>query len=138
MRFEEIENKDMTVVSVSVPGTDAATATNYGKFFIARRPYEVMEVAEVHGAAGTGGAATLDLERLQGTEALGSGDGICVAEFDLEGTADTVVTKKGVDLQNRTLEIGDRLALKDTGTLTSVADVCVTVLLKPLGKGDYR
>ena len=138
-KFEEIENKDMVVITKSVSGTDAATATNYGKIFTALRPYEVMEVSEVHAVAGSSGAAvTLGLERLQGTEALGAGDSILVAAFDLKGTANTVVIKKALSLQNRKLDVGDRLALVDTGTLTAVDDVEVTILLKPLGKGDYR
>lgn len=137
--FEEIINKDLITVFWAIPGALAATATNYGKFFIALRPYEVIEVAEVHGTAGSdGGSVGLNIERLQSTEALGSGDEILVSDFDLKGTIDTVVTKKTSDLQNRQLLVGGRLALKDTGTLTAVADVCVTILLKPLGKGDYR
>lgn len=137
--FENIENKDMQFVTVNVSGTNAATATNYGKFFTALRPYEVMEVSEVHGTAGTdAGSVTLGIERLQDTEALGSGDDVLVSDFNLKDTINTVVTKKTVELQNRKLNIGDRLALKDTGTLTAVADVQVTILLKPRNKGDYR
>lgn len=136
----EIQRKDLVPITVCIPGTDAATAANYGKFFIALRPYEVAEVAEVHATAGSDGSdVTLNIERLQGTEALGSGDEILKTAFNLKGTANTVVTKSGyADLQNRVLEIGDRLALKDAGTLTAVNDVVVTVLLKPLGRGDYR
>ena len=137
--FVDVYNKDMVPIAVNVTGTDAATATEYGKFFTALRPYEVMEISEVHAVAGSdGGAVTLDLERLQGTEALDAGDTICVTAFDLKGTANTVVTKKATELQNRTLSVGDRLALVDTGVLSAVDDVQVTVLLKPLGKGNYR
>lgn len=135
---EDTINKDYIPISVKVHGADAATAGNYGKFFIARRPYMVMEISEVHATAGSdGGAVELNIERLQGTEALNAGDEIIKTDFDLKGTANTVQTKKTTDLQNRTLKVGDRLALKDTGTLTAVNDVCVTVYLRPIGRGDY-
>ena len=139
--IEDIYNKDLIPVTVKLKNTDPATASNYGKFFIALRAYEVVEVAEVHGAAATSGSpVTLNIERLQGTEALGSGDNILVTPFDLKGTINTVVTRKGYngELQNRKLNIGDRLALKDSGATGNIADLVVTLLLKPLGKGDYR
>ena len=138
-RFENIENKDLIPVHWSLNGTAAATATNYGKIFTALRAYDIIEVSEVHAVAGSdGGAVTLNLERLQGTEALGAGDEILATAFSLKSTANTVLTKKTTDLQNRKLSIGDRIALKDGGVLTAVDDVQVTILLKPLGKGDYR
>lgn len=138
MRLEQIINKDLIPILINLPGALPATITNYEAFFIARRSYEVMEVSEVHRVAGTDGSAVgLNIERLSGTEALDAGDEICVANFDLKGTANTVVTKKTTDLQNRTLAIGDRLALKDSGTPTSVAGLTVSILLMPLGKGHY-
>jgi len=137
--LEDILNKDLQIVSHCLSGVQAATSSNYGKFFTALRPYEVREVSEVHGTAGSSGSpVTLGIERLQGTEALGAGDSVLNAEFDLKGTANTVVTKKSTDLQNRILNVGDRLALEVTGTLTAVNDVQITVLLAPIGRGDYK
>lgn len=139
IKFEEIQNKDFVVITAVLAGTTPATAANYGVFFIANRPYEVMEISEAHTTAGNdAGTVTLDIERLQGTEALDAGDSICVSAFNLKSTADTVVTKKTTDLHNRTLLTGNRLALKDAGTLTNVAGLCVSILLKPHAKGDYR
>ena len=135
-RFEDIQNKDMQSVTVSLKNTDAATAANYGAFFIATRPYEIMEVHAVWSTASTSG--TLMVERLQGTTAEGSGDNVLTSTIDMSGTADTVNTKKTTDLQNRQLSTGDRLALVDGGTLTNQVNLVVTVLLKPAGKGDYR
>lgn len=146
LQFENIENKDLLPVFARVHGhdRDGATTTlegpeqsqNYGVFFIATRPYEVMEISEVH--VGTSASGTLNIERLQGTEALDAGDEIAVADFSTTSAANTVVTKLGADLQNREIFPGDRLALKDGGSLTGLTDQCITVLLKPLGKGDYR
>jgi len=136
-RFENILNKDPFPITVRVEG--ATTAGNYGVFFHARMAYEIIYIAESHTVAGSdAGAVTLNIERLSGTEALDSGDEILVTAFDLKGTANTVSEKKGTALQNTKLSPGDRLALKDSGTLTAVAGVCVTLFIKPIGKGDYR
>ena len=118
-------------VVTKLEGTSAVTAANYGKIFTADKMYVVKSVVEVHGTAGSDGSAvTLQIERLQGTEALDAGDALLSTAFDLKGTADTVqfgslVTDNTLLLLNR----GDRLALKDAGALTSVADVQVTVYL---------
>lgn len=135
-KYEEILNKDMQSVTVHLKNTDAATAGNYGAFFIASRPYEVMEVRAVWSTASTSG--TLQVERLQGTTAEGSGDSVLTGTIDLSGTANTVVTRKTTALQNRKLDVGDRLALVDGGTLTNLVNLVVTVVLKPDGRGDYR
>jgi hypothetical protein len=107
--------------------------------FTAYYAMEILEVSEVHTQAGTDGSAvTLNLERLQGTEAPGAGDAILSSEFDLKGTANTVQTRKGVDFTDaRLLSPGDRIALSPTGTLTSVEGVQVTLYLKFFGRGDY-
>lgn len=135
LTFENIENKDMQSETVTLFGASPVTAANYGTFFIASRPYEVMEVRAVWSTASSSG--TLMLERLQGTTAQGSGDDVLAATIDTSGTANTVVVRQKTDLQNRELLPGNRLALEDGGTLTGLADLTVTVLLKPLGKGGY-
>ena len=129
-----IKNTVELPITVKVQGSDAATASNYGIFFV--NPLEnvlvVYSVAEVHQAAGTdSGAVTLQIERLQGTEALDSGDELLLTAFDLKGAANTVqygtLVANGELLQ---LNKGDRLALKDAGTLTDVQNVCVSIVLK--------
>jgi len=135
-RFEDIENKDMQTVTVRLKNTDAATAGNYGAFFIAPRPYEVMEVHAVWSTASTSG--TLQVEVLNGTTAEGSGSNVLTSTIDMSGTANTVVSRKTSNLQNRQMVTGDRLALVDGGTLTNQVNLVVTVLIKPRGKGDYR
>jgi len=135
-RFENIENKDMQSVTVRLKSTDAATAGNYGTFFIATRPVEVMEIHAIWATASTSG--TLNVERLTGTTAEGSGDDIIGTAVAMSGTANTVNVKKTSDITNRQLATGDRLALVDAGTLTNQVNLVVTVVLKPRGKGDYR
>lgn len=137
----DIQNKDGNEITISLPGALSATATNYGVFFIANRPIEIMKIKEVHSTAGSdGGAVTLQIEKLTGTTALDSGSTILNTAFDLKGTANTVVSYSGyIGLNaNRQLVEGDRLALKDAGTLTSLAGVCVTIYYKYLGEGQYK
>lgn len=115
-------------------GTQAATAGNYGPFFIAPYPCQVMSVQEVHTTAGTDGSdVTLQVERLQGTEASGAGDDLLGTALNLKGTADTVQTGDLTAAKtNRQLVEGNRLGLVLSGTPTSVNNVVVTVWLKKL------
>lgn len=125
------ENLDSRKVYVhhTIIGTAAATAANYGVFFIAPEKCYVTQVQEVHQTAGTdGGDVTLNIEKLVDGEALGGGDNILESEISLKATTNTVQTGSlSLTLANRTLDAGDRLAMKDTGTLTSVANVTVFV-----------
>jgi len=99
-----------------------------------------MLASEVHSLAGTaGGSVILDIEKCTGTTVMGSGTSILAATFNLKSTAYTPVQKSGIGLSNtRQLMTTDRLALKTTGTLTTLEGVQVTLYIKPLGKGDYR
>lgn len=122
------------IVSGFVSGTAAATATNYGLFFVADRSYAVISITERHLTAGTdAGAVTLTVEKCPSGTAPDSGSALLATAFDLKGTANTVqygaltLTKLSLRLTK-----GDSLVLKDAGTLTAVADVCVTVLLLEL------
>ncbi len=139
-QYQKIENKDGNEITVSLPGTLSATATNYGVFFIASRPIEIMKIKEAHTTAGSdAGAVTLQIEKLTGTTALDSGSTLLTTAFNLKGTANTVVSYEGTRLtSSRQLVEGDRLALKDAGTLTDLAGVCVTIYYKYLGQGHYR
>lgn len=120
----------------TIPGTQAATATNYGVFFIADRVCTVVGFQEVHQTAGTDGAdVTLQLEKLIGTTALGSGIELFETALSLKSTADTVQSAQLTmdftsGVKNVTLAIGDRLALKDTGTLTALANVTITLFIQ--------
>lgn len=119
--------------------TKTILGTNY-PFFTARHPMEVFWVAESHTIAGTdAGAVTLDIEKLTGTQAPGSGISILTTAFNLKGTINTVVQKQGLDLSTaRQLVNGNRLCLKLTGTLTDVAGCQVTLHCKYLARGHYK
>lgn len=134
-RFENIDNKDGFYVTLNVLSPD--TASSYGTIYIANFGIMIREVRVVWGTASTSG--TLNIERLSGTEALDAGDEIFKTDIDMSGTANTVITKKtSTDLQNTKLSPGDRIAFKDGGTLTNQANLCITIYLIRLGKGDYR
>jgi hypothetical protein len=136
VRNENILNKDMQTVTVHLKNTEPATAGNYGAFFIASRPLEVMEIHAVWSVASSSG--TLQVEKLTGTTTEGSGSTILKSAIGTAGTAKTVIMRKTTELQNTILNIGDRLALIDAGTLTNLSNLIVTVVLKPRGKGDYK
>jgi len=115
-----------------LPGAQAATAANYGKFFVADRICTVTRISESHEVLGTDlGAVTLSVERLQGVEASGAGDDLLGGvKVDLKGANNTNQSPALTGVAaNLTLAVGDRLNLLDTGVLTAVGGVTVTVEL---------
>lgn len=137
IRFQDIYNKDPLVAPALLPGASAATAANYGVFFIAQFPCEPIEFSAVWEVASTSG--TLTLEKLTGTTAPGSGVPLLSSTIATSGAANTVV--HGTFLISgtaRQLARGDRLAIRDGGTLTNLVGLCANTLIKPLGKGHYQ
>lgn len=139
-----ITNRQLFLTS-HIPGTSAATAGNYGHFFIndfnvssaslisskTTNGLTVISISEVHGRAGNdAGTVTMRLALLNPGDASISG-GSAITTFDLKSTADTPVYSTLIT--GRTAAVvypGQRLALQTSGTLTNVADVLVTVLLQ--------
>ena len=116
----------------TLPGTTAATAGNYGVVFIAPYPCIFLGATEVHSVQGTdGGAVTLQIERLIGTTATGSGINLLGAGFNLKGTINTVQTAvlAPIPKVSFALKKGDRLGLALTGTPTSVSQLVVIIQL---------
>lgn len=118
--------------NITIQDTDAATGANYGAFVIIPAACTVEEVWETHKTAGTdGGAVTLDIEKLTSGVALDSGTTVLSTALSLKTTANT--PQQGTlnaDISRRQLARGDRLALKDAGTLTSVAHVTVSIIIR--------
>lgn len=116
----------------TIQGTAAATATNYGVFLISPVACIVTALQEVHQTAGSDGSAvTLNIEKLTSGVAPDSGTTILAIAFDLKATANVVQTGTLPTASTaRTLAAGDRLCMKDVGTLTSVANVTVKVELQ--------
>ena len=117
----------------TIYGLDAATATNYGVFWIVPFECVITEVREVHQTLGTDSSAvTLQIEKLTGTQALDSGVACLSTAINLKGTINTVVTPgldNTIDASGPRLSLvrGDRLAMDDAGTLTAVANVTVVI-----------
>ncbi len=122
------------VAAETLQGAAAATAANYGVFFIAPFACEVVSVREAHTTAGSdAGAVTLDVEKLTGILAPDAGVSVLSATANLKGAANTVQAPAlTVTAANKQLAAGDRLCFKDTGVLTAVAGVAVTVELKKI------
>lgn len=107
----------------------AATVTDC--FFIAPFRCTVTKIQESHGTA-AGETSTLEVERLQGTEAPGGGNGdalLGATKIDLNGTANTVQTPALTDTTaSLTLEVGNRLGLTlATGAGGATANATITV-----------
>jgi len=156
-----IINRQVLVTS-HVPGTSAATAGNYGHFFInplyasstntaGKRvgPMSIITMTECHGRAGNdAGTVTVSVVLLASGDASLSG-GTAIATFNLKSTADIpAFSTLKMGASPAVIYSGARLALQTSGTLTNVADVVVTVLLlnlhslilcphKPLGDLIY-
>jgi hypothetical protein len=101
-------------------------------FFLASREYKVLGARLVQAVAGSdGGAVTLMLEKLTGTQAPGSGTALLTSAWDLKATANTPQTGTLVaSSATKTLAAGNRLGLNLTGTPTAVAGVVVEVDLE--------
>lgn len=114
-----------------IADTAAATAANYGVFFIALAPCYVEDFWETHKTAGSDASAALNLEKLTSGVALDSGTTLLSTDMELDATAN--VPRQGTlktDISTRQLAAGDRLALKDVGTLSAVAHVCAVVSVR--------
>ena len=126
-------NRRIIYVSHTVPSSSAATAANYGVFYIAPVPCVLNSFREVHQVAGSdAGTVSIDLEKLTDGVAPDSGAVMLNSALSLKATANTVQTADMIvddNRPNRTLALGDRLCLKDTGVLTSVSNVSVLVEL---------
>lgn len=126
--FRDIFKKKL-YIHHTIYGTDAATAGNYGVFWIVPFECTITEIREVHQTAGTdAGAVSLQIEKLTGTQALDAGVACLSTAFNLKGTINTVntgtLTATPADVR---LSRGDRLAMDDSGTLTAVANVTVVI-----------
>ncbi|MBU2060175.1 MAG: hypothetical protein KKB38_20890 [Gammaproteobacteria bacterium] len=126
-----------------LPDAVAGTAANYGVIFIcpAANRYIFVGAEEVHTVA-AGAAATLNLEKLTSGQAPGAGVPLLAAAFDLEGTAETVQygSITGITIAARTLGLGDRICLVDTGgaNLANVRNLEITIELEELVTGRAK
>lgn len=120
------------IITSHLQGAAGVTAANYGQFFIAPYDCVVRQIEAVWRTASSSG--TLQVERLQGTEAKDAGNDLLSSTISTAGTAETVNTGTLITTNTEFLQlsVGDRLGLVNGGTLTSMADLQITVILTPL------
>ena len=99
--------------------------------------YEVTEVMEEHTTLGTNGSAvTMDVVKAASGTAVAGATTLLQSTFNMKSTVDTPVRKTVANSGlvtargTRTLTAGQKLGLDFTGTLTALAGVCVTVVLR--------
>lgn len=127
--FVDVAQKKVWV-PYTLAGTSAAVSANYSTFYTAAFRCVVTGFTEVHCVAGTGGASSVQLERLTAAQAPGSGVAALSSAPSLTATINTVQSAiVSSNPSSKTLAIGDRLALLLGGTPTSVANVTVVVEL---------
>lgn len=119
-----IQNQEPILVYIG-----AATVSQ--TVFVADGDYELTAVSEVHGTASTSG--TLQVEKLTGTTAPGSGTVMLTGTISLSATANTVVAGTLVT-NNATLRVasGDRIGVKIAGTMTNLVGAVATLTLKKI------
>lgn len=131
--LREINDYIVLPINTTISDVSAATAANYGTFFVC--PFHnaiVWKIYERHETAGTDvGSVTLDIEKLPSGTAEGSGTSVLASTINLKATAATYQgATRSATIANTQLTTGDSLALKTSGTLTSVNNVTITILLR--------
>lgn len=116
-------------VSITYYDTSPQSAGTYSIMFTADRECEVISFSESHGTA-CSSTGTLQLEKCPSGTAPDSGTALLTAALALNTTANTpqygvLGTKSLLGLKR-----GDRLVLKDAGTLTALKDLNATVWLR--------
>lgn len=133
----ELANVVMTVAFTAQPNRievshwDPAPAATDHNIFIANRNFRLLDGRQIHGTA-AGGASTMQLEKVTGTTAAGSGTNLLGTAWDLNATADTVqiaafiTTAAVATLQ---LDSGDRLAHDFANAIQSTTNFAATYSL---------
>ena len=113
-------------VSIALPGATAATAANYGSFWVA--PAKCVVDSITYSFSANSSSGTVEVEKVPSATAQGSGTNLQTATVS---TASGAATNSAATLSSTaaTVELasGDRLALEDSGTLTSLTDLVCTV-----------
>lgn len=119
-KFEEIQVSQLgaTTTSFTLFVNDNVSGT-----------WKVAGVTAVFGTASTSG--TLQVEVATGTQAVGSGTNQLTGTVSLSGTANTAVNGTVV-ASPTTIAAGNRVNLIFAGTMTSLANCAITVVLQRL------
>lgn len=138
LRAKEAPYEDERVIVTAVLyGAQPQTAAMHDKFFTASKPCKVVAAREVHTTASADALEFIQIEKLAGTQAPGTGVNLLTNNtnkgFDGNGVAETVQDGVIVATGDEILAVGDRLALDPVdGNLGTLAGVCVTVELEAI------
>ena len=120
--FSDITNR-LEFINVQLLGSQGQTANNWGIIFTTPFACNILGATEIHQTAeSTSTTMTVQLEKLTGTQASGSGITLLLNPFDLKATANTLqtailnTTSAKTNAQAFSLQIGDRLGLVLTRT----------------------
>ena len=118
--------RESFAVSIALPGATAATAANYGSFWVA--PAKCVVDSITYSFSANSSSGTVEVEKVPSATAQGSGTNLQTATVSLSTGANTNQAAT-LSATAATLELasGDRLALEDGGTLTSLTDLVCTV-----------
>ena len=132
--LKNLANYGLQEASITLVGTEPASAANFDTFFVAEFDLEIIAASESLRVAGNdAGAVTLDIEKLTSGQASGAGVSVLSTTFNLKSTAETPVRVTATTTKvDRILKRGDRLSLKDTGTLTNLAHMTLSIFFLPL------
>ena len=119
------------VVSDVLYGTAPQTAGNYGDFFIAPYKCVVLSVDATWAVASGGG--TVDVYKAGDGTAIGGGTTVLTGTISTAATANTI-SSGTLATTKSTLELstGNRLGLVESGTITNITHLVVTVVLAPI------
>lgn len=130
--FSDLQNR-MEFIDITLPGFQGQTSNNWGVVFTAPYNCTIVSATEVHQVAeSTATTMKVQIEKLTGTQASGSGINLLLTPFDLKATANTVQTavlnttsaKTSANAFN--FQAGDRIGLVLT-TTGSAANTLVGV-----------
>lgn len=109
----------------SIPASATSTSQT---IFTCDAAYQLVSVSESHTVASSSG--TLMVEKCTGTTAPGSGTAQLTGTVSLAGAANTTLSGTLLTAPTINYAKGDRVSLKFAGTMTSLANSCITVVLK--------
>lgn len=124
--FNEASVKESFTVNAHLAGTAPATAANYGRFWTAPAKCVVDSVEAVWSANSSSGTVTV--HKVPSGTAQDSGTALLSSTISTASGANTR-SQGTLSTTAATIELaaGDSLQLVDSGTLTSLTDLAVTV-----------
>lgn len=120
--FKDLQNRN-EFLNINLMGFQGQTSNNWGVIFTAPYACNIIGATEVHQTAeSTSTTMTVQIEKLTGTQASGSGTSLLLNPFNLKAAANTIQTgilnttsvKTSKNVFN--FQIGDRIGLVLTTT----------------------